>query len=77
MSDIEKNPVDRLIGLFEVKAKAFAAELGVPYTTVHGWRKTGRVPRWRHASIIGLAERKGVDRVAIASLLSADEGVLT
>lgn len=37
-----------------------ARSIGAPVTTVHAWKTSGRIPRWRRAAIAGLARAEGV-----------------
>lgn len=32
---------------------------GIPFTTVHSWKRAGFVPRWRIPTLVSLAERLG------------------
>jgi len=41
--------------------KAFARRLGVKYTTVHGWKRSGNVPYWRAEKIEAIALEDGKD----------------
>lgn len=43
---------------------AVAAELNVPYTTVHSWGRHNNIPPWRWPDVLALAAKKGV---AVAS----------
>lgn len=45
--------VERLIAICGSQSK-MARRLGVPVTTVANWRKSGRIPHWRVASINSL-----------------------
>lgn len=38
---------------------AVSNEIGIPITTVHSWKRTGFVPRWRVPALVSLAERLG------------------
>ena len=38
---------------------AISNETGIPLTTVHSWKRTGFVPRWRVPQLVSLAERLG------------------
>lgn len=40
---------------------AVANETGIPLTTVHSWKRTGSVPRWRVPTLVSLAARLGVE----------------
>lgn len=40
-------------------ATAISNETGIPLTTVHSWKRSRFVPRWRVASLVALAERLG------------------
>lgn len=48
--------IERLGGI-----RPAAAKLGVPVTTVQGWKNRGRIPENRHAAILEIAARLGVD----------------
>lgn len=48
--------IERLGGIRPASAK-----LGVPVTTVQGWKNRGRIPANRHAAIVEAAARHGVD----------------
>ncbi len=39
---------------------AIANATGIPLTTVHGWKRSGFVPRWRVPTLVELAARLGV-----------------
>ncbi len=40
-------------------ATAISAETGIPITTVHGWKRSGRLPHWRVEALVSLAEKLG------------------
>ncbi|MEC9268515.1 MAG: hypothetical protein VX464_20820 [Pseudomonadota bacterium] len=44
--------------------------IGVPYTTLHGWKRHGRIPHWRLSDIQRAAAEKGV--TVPAELLGKD-----
>ncbi|GEM_PF-1456412 len=35
-------------------------QTGIPLTTVHSWKRAGRVPGWRQPQLIALAKKKKV-----------------
>lgn len=39
---------------------AVADDLGVGFSTVHAWVRSGRVPPWRQKELIALAIKRGV-----------------
>lgn len=40
---------------------AVANETGIPFTTVHTWKRTDYVPHWRVPTLVDLATRLGVE----------------
>ena len=38
-------------------ATAVSREIGVPVTTVHGWKRAGYVPTWRVPALVRLAKK--------------------
>lgn len=54
------NVADEVIKAFGGLTKAHDAT-GVPISTIQGWQKTGRIPRWRRAEIIASAERLEIE----------------
>ena len=50
------------------EAKAIADETGDPIQTVHSWKATGRIPRWRRPSVLDVARRKNAKLSAEAIL---------
>ena len=37
-----------------------AREMGEPNSTVHSWKRSNRIPRWRRQAVADLAREKGV-----------------
>lgn len=50
------------------EATAIAVETGDPVQTVHSWKAKGNIPRWRRASLLDVARRKGKELSADAIL---------
>jgi hypothetical protein len=38
---------------------AVSNETGIPLTTVHSWKRSGFVPKWRIPTLVSLAKRLG------------------
>lgn len=55
---------------------AIAQETGIPLTTVHSWKRTGFVPRWRVGALVSLAERLGkpITEASFPARRSAEQG---
>lgn len=56
---MNENVAKRVILAFGGPTKA-AKALGMAISTVDSWQRNGRIPDWRRASIITVAERDGV-----------------
>lgn len=52
--DTVPNILDALGGV-----TAVSNETGIPLTTVHSWKRSGFVPKWRVPTLVLLAERLG------------------
>lgn len=52
--------VDEIIEAFGGVAK-LARRLGVPLTTAHAWKRSGKLPSWRQKEIEAAAVADGVD----------------
>lgn len=38
---------------------AISSETGIPFTTVHSWKRSGFVPTWRVPTLVDLGNRLG------------------
>lgn len=41
--------------------RPMAAKIGEPVSTVNSWHTKGRIPKWRHDSILAAAARENID----------------
>lgn len=68
---VPPSPLDPLIDAFGGLSK-MARTLGHRHvTTIDGWRRAGRIPRWRLPEVMAGAERMGIS----LSLLPSDRRV--
>lgn len=40
-------------------SSAVSKQTGIPITTVHSWKRSGFVPRWRIPALVKMAKRMG------------------
>lgn len=60
MPNTSPNTAQQVIEAFGGLSKA-ARALGLPITTVHSWKESGRIPRWRVQAITDAAAKLGVE----------------
>ncbi len=56
----QSSPAERIVARFG-GIRPMAQKLGVPVTTVQGWKKRGAIPEQRHPAILDVARAEGID----------------
>lgn len=62
----------QVIAAFGTLEKTSEALRRVPVSTIHGWKRKGRIPPWRYPQIVEAARREGI-QLPEAVLRAAEE----